>query len=169
VDQGIGGVLELLQQHVLVRIGGGNLLGLGHGTTHALGALGEDQPGAIGEEQLAPFDAHGLGHGEGQGNALGRSHEGQGDTGVATGRFDQFLARPEQPALLGVPHQGRADAALHRIGRVAPLDLGQHGGAGAIGDAVEPDQRGVADGKCVVLIPSGHGNLLQGVESTDSS
>jgi hypothetical protein len=37
------------------------------------------------------------------------------------------LPGPELAALLGVPDHRRADAALHRVGRVAPLDLGEDG------------------------------------------
>ena len=39
VDRGIGGVLELLQQHVALGIGGRDLLGLGDRAAHALRRL----------------------------------------------------------------------------------------------------------------------------------
>jgi hypothetical protein len=77
-------------------------------------------------------------------------HEGQGDAGVAAGGLDDLLARTEQAALLGIPDQRGADAALDRIGRVAALDLGQHRGLGAIGDAVQAHERRAADGQRVV-------------------
>ncbi len=55
VDRRVGRVLELLQQHVAIRVRLGDLLGPGDGTSHAFGALGQDQTGAIGDQQLAPL------------------------------------------------------------------------------------------------------------------
>ncbi|MGC4001167.1 MAG: hypothetical protein QM767_28385 [Anaeromyxobacter sp.] len=64
VDVGVGGVLELLRQPVLLRIAGDDLLRLGDGALHALGALGQDQFRAEGLEHAPAFQRHGLGHGE---------------------------------------------------------------------------------------------------------
>jgi hypothetical protein len=152
--------LELLQQHVAIRIRRRDLLGPGDGASHAFGAFGEYQPGTIGHQQLAPLQAHGFRHRQGQGNTRGSGDEGEGDAGVAAGRFDQFLARAQQTTLLGIPDHRRADAALDRIGRIASLDLGEKTGRGAVGDAVELDQRRAADRKGIVCVPSGHANLL---------
>jgi len=65
--------------------------------------------------------------------------------GVAAGRLDQFLAGAEQAAFLGVPDHRGTDAALDGVGRIAPFDLGQHGGFRAVGDAVQPHQRRASD------------------------
>ena len=43
------------------------------------------------------------------------------------------------------------DAVLHRPARIEVLDLGQHRGLDALGDLVEPDERGVADQVADVL------------------
>ena len=90
------------------------------------GALGQHELGAESDEQLAPLDAHRLRHGQGERDAARGGDEGERDAGVAAGRLDELLARPEQAALLGVPDHRRADAALDRIGGIAPLDLGQN-------------------------------------------
>jgi hypothetical protein len=79
-------------------------------------------------------------------HAARRRREGQRDAGVAAGRLDDGLARAEQPALLGVPHHRRADAALDRVSRVAPLDLGQDRSPSPGGDAVDADERRAPDG-----------------------
>ena len=60
----------------------------------------------------------------------------------------------QDAALLRVPHHGRADPALHRIGRVAAFDLGQDGGLAAIRDAIQTNQRRVADAKGIVFVNS---------------
>ena len=159
VDRRVGRVLELLQQHVALGIGGDDLLGLGDRAVHALRALGEHELGAVGDEQLAPLDAHRLGHGQRERVAARRGDEGERDAGVAAGRLDDLLARAEHAALLGVPDHRRADAALDRVGRVAALDLGEHGRLRAVGDAVEAHERRAADGVRVVFEPAGHGSL----------
>ena len=62
MNQRIGGVLELLQEDVAVRIAGADLLGLGDGALHALRALRQDQVCAKRFQHLAAFDGHGLRH-----------------------------------------------------------------------------------------------------------
>jgi hypothetical protein len=50
VNRRIGGVLELLQQHVFAGIGSRDLLGLGDHTAHAFRALCQDELRTIGDE-----------------------------------------------------------------------------------------------------------------------
>ena len=100
---------------------------------HAGRALGQDQIGAERTQHFAPLHRHGLGHDERDGIAARGRHEGQRDSGVAAGGLDQFLARPEDAALLGIPDHGSADAVLHRVGGIPAFDLGQDGGVRAIG------------------------------------
>jgi len=52
-------------------------------------------------------------------------------------------------ALLGVTDHGQANAVFDRVGRVAAFDLGQHGGFGASGQAVQLDEGASADGQGV--------------------
>ena len=121
------------------------------------GAFGEHQLGAVGDQQLAPLEAHRLGHRQVMRNAARGGDEGQRDAGVAAGRLDRSpCPGPSRPRLLGVPDHRRADAAFDRIGGIAALDLGQHGGVGAVDDAVEADERRVSDRERVVLEPVGH-------------
>ena len=62
----VSGILELLGQEVVVRVGGKNFLGLGDGARHTLGGFGQYQFGTQGLENLAPLQAHGGRHGENQ-------------------------------------------------------------------------------------------------------
>src|SRR3569623_1817444 len=103
VDGRIGVILELLQQHVSVGIGRHDFLRLGDGATHATRPIAEHQLGAVGLQLRAALDAHGLRHGERKRDAARRRHEGERDAGVAAGGLDQFLAGPEQAALLRDP------------------------------------------------------------------
>ena len=86
---------------------------------------GKDQIRPEELQHLAPLQAHGLGHGEGQLVAPGRADEGQSDAGVAAGGLDHLGVGLDQPFFLRVPDHGRPDPALDRIGGVAPLDLGE--------------------------------------------
>ena len=64
-------------------------------------------------------------------------------------------AGPQCAAFLGVPDHGGADAALHRVGRVAALDLGENRRRAARIQPVDAHQRRAADGLGVVVI-DGH-------------
>ncbi|MDT4862919.1 hypothetical protein FQZ97_976000 [compost metagenome] len=88
-----------------------------------------------------------------------RGDEGQADAGIARGRLDDAHAGLEQAALLGIPDHAGTDPALHRISRVTSFDLGQYGDARRA-EAVDLDQRGVADGLCVVCEDAAHGGVL---------
>jgi hypothetical protein len=47
--------------------------------------------------------------------------------------------------LFGIPHHGGADAALHRIRRIAAFDLGDDAGLCAVGNAIEAHERSASD------------------------
>jgi hypothetical protein len=59
---------------------------------------------------------------------------------IPAGGLDDLLAGFQNPALLRIPHHGRANAVFHRIGGVAAFDLGQHGYRRAIGNAIDAHQ-----------------------------
>jgi hypothetical protein len=126
---------------------------------HAFRAWRQHQGCAERGKHAPTLKAHGLGHGERQLVAARGGHEGQRDAGIAAGGLDDLLAVAEHTSLFGVLDHGSADAALDRVGRVATLDLGQHGGLGSRGDAVELDERRAADGQGVVSKDGGHGSI----------
>ncbi len=151
VNRGIGRIFELLHQQILAGIGRGQFLGLGDRALHALGAGRQHQLRAERHQHLAPLHAHGIRHGEHAAVAARRSREGQRNAGVAAGGLDDGHSGLQCAALLGVPHHRGADAALHRVGGIAALDLGEDGRAAAGVETVDADQRRMADGLGIVL------------------
>ena len=141
----VGRVLELLRQEVVVRIGGKDFFRLGDGARHALRGLCEHQFSPQGFQNFPSLQAHGGGHGQNQFVAPGGGHKGQGDTGVAAGGLDNGHAGLQGAALLAVPNHRSANPAFDGIGRVAAFDLGPDGRP--VIDAVQLDQRGIADGE----------------------
>ncbi len=101
-------------------------------------------------QHLSPLQRHGLGHQQRHLVAARRGHERQRDARVAAGGLDQFLTRRQHPALFRVPDHRRADAALHRIRRIAPFDLGQHRHRQPAGHTVQPHQRSAPDTEGIV-------------------
>src|SRR5712672_4795099 len=152
VDSRIGGIFELLRQQEFAGVRGGQFFRLGNRPLHALGTRGQNQLGAECSQYLAPLHGHGLGHGQNASIAARGRGIGERNAGIAAGGFDDGHSRFQGAALFGVPHHGRADAALHRVGWIAALDLGKDGRAAARVEAVDSDQRRAADGFRVVLV-----------------
>ena len=117
---------------------GKDLVGLGDGALHAVGAGGEHEFGAEGAEQHAAFDAHGFGHGEDELVALGGGDEGQRDAGVAAGGLDEDgFAGLDFAGFLGVLDHGHADAVLDAGEGVLAFELGDDGGGQSGGHPVQ--------------------------------
>ena len=95
VNLGVSGIDELLQHYVTIGRRLGQIPGGSNGTSHPQLAFRQHQLGPIGREQLAALQAHRFRHGQGQGQASGGSHKGQGDACVATGGLNQFFSRSE--------------------------------------------------------------------------
>ncbi len=77
--------------------------------------------------------------------AARRADEGQGDAGVAAGRLQDDRVRLDLAGLLGGVDHGHADPVLDAVGRVVELQLGDHVRPGALRQAAQAHQRGVAD------------------------
>src|SRR5690606_28386943 len=123
VDLRVGLVAELVGPH---RVGGvrDDLLRLGDGALHALGAGGEHDLGTERADDAAALLRHRLRHGDDDLVAAGRTHHGEGDARVATGAFDDGAAGLEGSGCLGRVDDGGANAVLHAVGRVVELELG---------------------------------------------
>ena len=102
------------------------LLCLGDGALHALGALGEHQLCAIGFHQVAALHAHGLRHGDDQAIFFGRSNGCQTDAGVAGGGLNNGAAGLQLAGLFCVLYNGLSNTVLHGTGRVKILQLRQN-------------------------------------------
>ena len=155
---GVGGIGELLENDAV-----GDLLlqlfGLGDSAFHALGALGEDEAGAEDFEELAALQAHRLGHGEDELEALGGGDEGERVAGVAAGGLDEDGVLVDAAGFEGLVDHGEADAVLHAGERVEELEFEGDLGDGAVlfGGAIEADEWRVADGLGDVVVYFAHG------------
>ena len=138
------------------------LVSLGDGTLHALGAVGQDQLSAIGLHQLAALHAHGLGHDDDDAVALGSCHGSQAEAGIAGGGLDDDRAGLEDALGLGVIDHGLGDTVLDRAGRVEVLQLSQDLGLQALGslDMSEFQQRSMADQLVSGSVDFAHGGVL---------
>ena len=146
MDGGVGGVHKLAGDEAV-----GNflrqLIGLGDGTLHALGALGEHQFRAVGLHQLAALHAHGLGHHDDDAVAPGGGHRSQTDAGVAGGGLDDNGAGLQKALGLGIINHGLGDTVLHAAGGVEILQLAQDFGLQALFllNVDQLQQRGLSD------------------------
>ncbi len=163
-DLGAGGlVVDLRVRRVLELVGEdragtlrGDLLGPGDAALHALRRGREDQLRAEHAQQRAPLLRHRLGHRQHELVASRRRDHRQRDAGVAAGRLDDGAAGLQAAVGLGRVDDGRTDAVLHRVRRVVELQLHRDGRAEPLREAVDPYERGVADGFGDVA-ENGHG------------
>jgi len=98
---------------------------LGNSTCHTFAAGGEDQLCAVGLQQAAPLNTHGVRHGEDHTVAFGNGHGGQTDAGVAAGWLDDSGSLLEEPPFLGIEDHGKSHTVLGAAGRVEVLQLGK--------------------------------------------
>ena len=160
VDGRVGGVVELLQDVAVGRLGQ-DLIGLGDGALHAVGAGGEHDLRAEGQQQHAALQAHGLRHGEDQPVALDRGHKGQRDAGVAAGGLDEHgLAGLDLARLLGGIDHREADAVFHAADGVLAFQLDYDGGGQSGRYAIQPYQRGAANDFSYIRGNARHDDLL---------
>ena len=143
---GVGGVHKLAGDEAVGQLLG-QLVGLGDGTLHALGALGQDQLCAVGLHQLAALDAHRLRHHDDDAVAAGGGDGSQADAGVAGGRLDDDGVGLQQALGLGVVQHGLGDPVLHGAGGIQVFQLGQDLGLQAVVlfNMGQLQQGGVAD------------------------
>ena len=123
------------------------LIRFGDGTLHALGAFGQDDLRAVGFEDVAALDAHGLGHREDGFIALGSRDGCEADAGVAGGRLDNDGALFQEALFLGVLDHRLRDTVLDASGRVEVFEFDEKGGLQVqfLFDVGHFDQRGVTD------------------------
>ena len=161
VGLGVGGVHELAGDE-----GVGNLfcqlVGLGDGTLHALGALAQHQLCAVSLHQLAALDAHGLRHDDDDAVTLGGSYGGQTDAGVAGGGLNDDGTGLEFAGGLGVVDHLLGDTVLDGTGRVEIFQLGQNGGLQVLLflDVGQLQQRSVADQLICGRVNLAHRSIL---------
>gem|GEM_PF-4387851 len=104
------------------------LLGLGDGALHALGALGEHQLCAVGLQNVSAFHAHGLGHGQDDAVALRRGDGRQADAGVAGGGLNDDGIGIQQALFLRVLDHRFRDTVLDAAGGIEVFQFDKHRG-----------------------------------------
>ena len=160
VDGRVGGVVELLQDVAVGRLLQ-DLVSLGDRALHAVGAGGEDDFRAVGEQRHAALQAHGFGHGEEEPVALDCGHKRQRDAGVAAGGLNEhgFAGADFAPSFRVFDH-GKADAVLDARRGVLAFQLGDYGSRKPGCHTVQPHQRSTADQFSYIRGNARHDDLL---------
>ena len=153
VNGGIGGVYKLAGDEA-TRDFLCQFIGLGNGTLHALGTLGEHQLCAVGLHNLAALHTHGLGHHNDDAVAAGGCHGGKANAGIAGGWLNNHSTGLQQPLLLGIINHGLGNAILYAAGRVEIFQLSQNLCFQVFGllNVNQLQQRGLANqlvGRCI--------------------
>jgi PAS domain S-box-containing protein len=105
----------------------------------------EDDLGAVHPQQLDPLAGDVLRHHADQPVAPQRGHHRQRDAGVAAGRLQDGVPRPEGAGRLGGPHHPQRRPVLDRAGGVAVLQLGPDPHRVRRREPRQPHQGGAAD------------------------
>ncbi len=138
-------VLELVRQKIGFRIGLVNPLGHPDRPVGPETALGEHELGAEGLERAAALEAHALRHRELDGETERRTDHREPDAGVAGGRLEDRLPRPQRPALETVAYHFQRDAVFDRAAGVGAFELREQAHPWVGIDPLEFHQRRVAD------------------------
>ena len=136
-------------------------LGFCDRSAHALRPGSENELRAKHGEERAALEAHCLRHGENHFVSLGSRHEGEGDTGISAGGFDDNHAGLENTTLLGVFDHGHADAVFHASERIKKFTLERNRGGKPGGDAVELYKRCAADCFDDVVVDVAHESWIE--------
>ena len=126
VRQVVAGVGELIGHEIAV---GRRRYGRTRITDRPVGTLlggSENHLGAVGADDLAPFDRHGLRHDDLHGIPLDDSHDRQADARIARRGFDDGFARREPPFALGLLDHLDRNAVLDAARRVEAFELGEN-------------------------------------------
>jgi hypothetical protein len=92
------------------------------------------------------FLALGLGDDDHRLEAHRVADERETDAGIARRAFNDRATFAQQAALDGIAHDEQRSAVFHRLAGIEELGLAPDFAAREFGRAVQPDQRGVADG-----------------------
>ena len=100
---------------------------------------------AVGRHALPALDRQVFRHDQNHAVAPHCRDHGKCDTGVATGGFNQGIARLDAPALLRPADHRQRRPVLHRAGRVVAFELGKNDVAGGPRNALQAYQWRVAN------------------------
>ncbi len=155
VRLGVVAVGELIQH--LATAFGLHALSKVAGAFHAFFLTDQNQFGTVGGHGRLAFGAGVVRHDQDHLVTLDRGGHGQRDSGITRGRLDQRIAGVDLPAQLGASDHRQRRTVLDRTRRVVPFELEQKGVAGSAGQALQTDQRSVADAIGDGWVLQGHG------------
>src|ERR1019366_4680121 len=145
VNLRIGRVVKLLE-HVGIGSAGNQFLGFQNGSLHSAGTRRKDDFCAQSQQQHAPLQAHGLGHGEDELVAFHGGYKGESDSGVAAGGLDQNGFPGLNPSgTLGIGDHADANAVFYAGQGILAFQLRHHVGNRSLRNPVQTHQRRVAN------------------------
>ena len=154
-------LVAVLVRHVVRGVLGRHLQRHRHGAVGAQVARRVDDLRAVHLQQLRALGRHVVGHDDLELVALARADHRQRDAGVARGRLEDRLAGADRALLLGVLDQRARDAVLDRARRVERLHLRPQADARLGREALELDERRVADRLDNVAVAAPAGTVPQ--------
>jgi hypothetical protein len=122
------------------------LAGVVDGPLHPAIAGGQGDVRPVGSHDLDALGCRGLRHHEFDRISASRSHHRQGDSGIATGGFDELHPRAKFAALLGTDNHRSSWTVLHTPGRVVALQFSKDRDSDMVHSDIELDQLRVSDG-----------------------
>ncbi|MCY1423345.1 hypothetical protein D9M71_390540 [compost metagenome] len=155
VGLGVVDIAELVED--LAAPFGQHALGQVASAFHAFFLADQDQFGAVGGHGCLAFGTGVIRHDQNHLVALDRRRHGQGDPGVARGRFDQGIARLDLPARFGATDHRQRRTVLDRTCRVIAFELEKNGVTAFAGQPLQADQWRVADAIGDGWVLQGHG------------
>jgi hypothetical protein len=96
-------------------------------------------------QQLAPFQTHGVWHGQDATVTSSRGHHCQANAGVATGRLQDDRVRADRAGGLGRFDHAQCDPVFHAAAGILELQFEQYFGVQACGHTVQAYQGRVSD------------------------
>ena len=117
--------IDKLPRNPAARRGRGKLVRLCDRALHALGALGQNDFGAVCFGKLPPFDRHRFRHRQDHMISARRRDGRKADARIARGGFDDRCARFQNALRLGVQNHGPRNAVLHAARRIEEFQLRQ--------------------------------------------
>ena len=97
-------------------------------------------------QQLAPFDAHGIGHGQAESIIFSGTDKGQRYSGIAAGRFHNEGFRGDRAIELGGLDHRCGNAVLHTAQGIKKLKFGKYLRICTFLNSIQPHQGRCANG-----------------------
>ncbi len=115
------------------------------GAFHALFLAHQNQLGTVGGHRRLALGAGVVRHDQDEFVALDRRRHGQGDAGIARSRLDQGVAGLDVATRLGTGDHRQRRTILDRTSRIVAFELDQQRVGGFARQALQANQRSVAD------------------------